>query len=95
MIKPSDLIEEEPTINDKQQNYESLDFPVNVERYAKNLCGRIDTNVPTDKRQLLLNKPVKPDKHSVVKTETLSLKESVTLQYLHENKLKVNFKLLN
>lgn len=91
MIKPSDLIEEESVINNKQQSYESTEFPVNIERYAKNLCGRIDTNISTDKQQLLLNKPAKPNKHSTVKVEELSLKESVRLQYIHENKLKVKY----
>jgi len=81
LIKPSDLIE-----NDQKG---SREFQENVERYAKNLCGRIDTNLPTDRGHLLLNKPIKPNKHSEVKAEILSLKESVTLQILHENKLKV------
>lgn len=91
LIKPSDLIEEEPVLNDRQKSYESTDFPENIDRYAKNLCGRIDTNIPIDKRQLLLNKPAKPNKHSTVKVTELSLKESVTLQCLHENKLKVKY----
>lgn len=91
MIKPSDLIEEEPVIDDKQQSYESIEFPVKIERFAMNLCGRFDISIPTDKSQSLLNKPSKPNKYSTVKIEELSLKESVMLQYLHQNKLKVKY----
>lgn len=90
MIKPSDLIDEEHIIKDKQQSNELIEFPENVERYAKNLCGRIDTQLPTDKAHILLNKPAKPNKHSTIKAEIISLKESVMLQFKHENKLKVN-----
>lgn len=93
MIKPSDLIDEEPIVKDIQQINDLIEFPKNVEQYAKNLCGRIDSHVSSDKGHLLLNKPAKLDKHSTVKTEVVSLKESVMLQYIHENKLKV--KLIN
>lgn len=44
----------------------------------------------TGKRHLLLNKPIKPSVHSAVKAKSMSLKDSVTLQILHENKLKVS-----
>lgn len=90
LIKPSDLIDEESIIKDKQQDNELIEFPENVERYAKNLCGRIDTQSSTDKKQILLNKPAKSNKYSAIKAEVISLKESVMLQYKHENKLKVN-----
>lgn len=66
----------------------------NVELYAKNLCGRIDTHSTTDRCLLLLNKPIKPNVHSEIKAKNLSLKESVILQILHENKIKVSFKLM-
>lgn len=89
LIKSTDLIENEPIVSEKPQN-EFQEFKDNVERYAKNLCGRIDTVTPTDKKQLLLNKPIKPNKHSEVKSASLSLKESVTLQIVQEKMYKVN-----
>jgi len=87
LIKPSDLIEEDP-IKIENQNKESEKFQENIEVYAKQLCKRIDTHLNTEKIPLLLNKPAKPNIHSTVKATALSLKESVMLQYLHENKLK-------
>jgi len=94
LIKPCDLIEEisVETINKQDEKLENCYN--NVERYAKNLCGRIDTNLTTDRGLLLLNKPIKPNVHSVVKAKNMSLKESVILQILHENKIKVSFKLM-
>jgi len=89
LIKPSDLIEEDP-IEGKQQGYDSIGFSENMERYAKNLCGRIDTHLPTKKGHLLLNKPAVPNKHSIVKAADVSLKESVMLQVTYDSKLKVN-----
>lgn len=83
------MIEEEP-IEIENQNKESEKFQENIELYAKQLCKRIDTHLNTEKYPLLLNKPAKPNIHSTVKATALSLKESVMLQYLHENKLKVN-----
>lgn len=94
MIKPSDLIEEEP-IEIKNQDKESEKFQENIELYAKHLCKRIDTHLKTEKCPLLLNKPIKPNIHSTVKATALSLKESVMLQYLHENKLKVKLIIMN
>lgn len=88
LIKPSDLVEEEPVVENLQKD-KTEEFPENVERYAKNLCGRFDTNLSLKNNHLLLNKPVKPNKHSIVKASTVSLKESVMLQFLYENKLKV------
>jgi len=72
-------------LDDEYQNVEN-----NIEPYAKNLCGRIDTH-SIDRVHLLLNKPIKPNVHSAVKTKPLSLKESVLLQISHENKVKVGF----
>jgi len=89
LIKPSDLIKED-LIEDKKQNYDSIGFSENMERYAKNLCGRIDTHLPTDKKHFLLNKPAVPNKHSVVKSGDISLKESVMLQVAYDSKMKVN-----
>jgi len=89
LIKPSDLIKEDP-IKDKQQEYDSIEFSQNMERYAKNLCGRIDTHLSTDKKHFLLNKPAVPNKHSIVKAADVSLKESVMLQVSYESKMKVN-----
>lgn len=88
MVKPSDLIKED-LIEGKQQGYDYTGFSENIERYAKNLCGRIDTHLPTEKGHLLLNKPAVPNKHSIVKSVDVSLKESVMLQITHDNKLKV------
>ncbi|KAF0766314.1 Uncharacterized protein FWK35_00007279 [Aphis craccivora] len=87
LIKPSDLIKEDP-IKDKQQEYDSIEFSQNMERYAKNLCGRIDTHLSTDKKHFLLNKPAVPNKHSIVKAADVSLKESVMLQVSYESKMK-------
>jgi len=87
LINPSDLIDSEHT--HKSLIDETHEFDENVEKYAKNLCGRIDNHKPEKKEHLLLNKPIKPNKHSEVKAAELSLKESVTLQILQENKLKV------
>lgn len=89
MIKPSDLVDEDPVVKCEQQHDESEQFQENVERYAKNLCGRIDTHLSDKRKPILLNKPAKPNIHSTVKSATVSLKESVTLQLLHEKKLKV------
>jgi len=94
LIKPSDLIEEMSVKTIKQQDEKCENCYNSVERYAKNLCGRIDTHSTTDRGLLLLNKPIKPNVHSVVKAKNMSLKESVILQILHENKLKVSFKLM-
>ncbi|XP_025207532.1 uncharacterized protein LOC112603248 [Melanaphis sacchari] len=87
LIKPSDLIEEE-SVERKQQDYDSIGFSENMEPYAKNLCGRIDTHLSTDKAHFLLNKPAVPNKHSIVKIADVSLKESVMLQVTHDSKLK-------
>lgn len=89
LIKPSDLIREDP-IESKQQDYDSIGFSENMERYAKNLCGRIDTHLPTKKRNFFLNKPAVPNKHTIVKSADVSLKESVMLQVTYDSKLKVN-----
>lgn len=89
LIKPSDLIEED-LIESKQQDYNSIGFSENMERYAKNLCGRIDTHLPNTKGHFLLNKPAVPNKHSIVKSADVSLKESVMLQVTYESKMKVN-----
>ncbi|KAL5238494.1 hypothetical protein ACI65C_005904 [Semiaphis heraclei] len=87
LIKPSDLIEED-LIESKQQDYNSIGFSENMERYAKNLCGRIDTHLPNTKGHFLLNKPAVPNKHSIVKSADVSLKESVMLQVTYESKMK-------
>uniref|UniRef100_A0A2S2NKT4 Uncharacterized protein n=1 Tax=Schizaphis graminum TaxID=13262 RepID=A0A2S2NKT4_SCHGA len=87
LIKPSDLIEEDP-IENKQQDYDSIGFSENMERYAKNLCGRIDNHLSADKKHFLLNKPAVPNKHSTVKIADVSLKESVKLQVTYDSKLK-------
>lgn len=84
------MIDNDQIVSEKSQNIECQEFNDNVERYAKNLCGRIDTHQPNDKRHLLLNKPIKPNKHSEVKSASLSLKESVTLQIIQDMKYKVN-----
>lgn len=86
MIKPSDLIDNKQI--HKPENDESKDFQDNMERYAKNLCGRIDDQ-SLKQKQLFLNKPVKLNKHNEIKVVPLSLKESVVLQIKQENKLKV------
>lgn len=90
LIKPSDLIEEEPIV-ENVQTYKIEELPENVERYAKNLCGRFDISSPLKNEHLLLNKPIKPNKHSIVKASTVSLKESIILQFSHKNKLKVKY----
>lgn len=73
----------------ESQNNEFKDFQDNMERYAKNLCGRIDDQSQKKNKHLFLNKPVKQNKHNEIKVATLSLKESVVLQIKQENKLKV------
>lgn len=88
LINQSDLIDTEH-IHKSLVGTQEFDEFDNVEKYAKNLCGHIDTYKPETKEHLLLNKPVKPSIHSKVKVAELSLKESVTLQILQENKLKV------
>jgi len=90
LIRPSDLIEEKPAEpTEQQKNDEYENFHINVECYAKNLCGRIDKrSTMTGRTHLLLNKPIKPSVHSAVKAKSMTLKESVMLQILHENKLK-------
>ncbi|VVC26934.1 DNA-directed RNA polymerase II subunit GRINL1 [Cinara cedri] len=88
LIKPSDLIDEVSL--DKSKLYiESQKFPEKLEPYAKNLCGRFDTNIPVSKRHILLNKPAKPNKSSTVKALSVSLAESVMLQHSQDNKLKI------
>lgn len=87
MIKPSDLIVNEQI--HKPQNDESKDYQMSVEPYAMKLCGHIDDQLPKQNNYLLLNKPVKLNKHSEIKVAMLSLKESVVLQIKQENKLKV------
>ncbi|NP_001155819.1 uncharacterized protein LOC100169253 [Acyrthosiphon pisum] len=87
LIKPSDLIEED-LLEGKQKDYDAIGFSENMERYAKNLCGRIDTHLPTERKHFLLNKPAVPNKHTIVKSADVSLKESVMLQVTYDSKLK-------
>lgn len=87
------MIKEKP-IEIENRDIESENFQ-NIELYAKQLCKRIDTHLKTEKCPLLLNKPAKPNIHSTVKATALSLKESVMLQYLHENKLKVKLTIIH
>lgn len=93
MIKPSDLIDKVPLEKTKQY-IESHDFPKNLELYAKHLCGRFDTNKPSQTTHLLLNKPVVPHKSSIVKSLTVSLAESIMLQHSQKNKLKVKYTII-
>lgn len=94
LIKPSDLIDDVSSVEEKFNAEKSKEFQERVERYAKNLCGRIDTCSP-GKPRLLLNKPIKLDKYSTEKVTPMSLKESVTLQLLQENKMKVQYYAFN
>lgn len=91
----SNVIQREHIFKDKQQMYDPNEFPTNVERYAKNLCGRIDTNMTNETRHFFMNKPAVPKKRNICKSATaLSLKESVTLLSLKENQSKVKYLVL-
>ncbi|XP_050525861.1 uncharacterized protein LOC126896811 [Daktulosphaira vitifoliae] len=85
-IKPSDLIDI-LTSNENKKLEDPQEFQEHVERYAKNLCGRIDTNSPKLTR-FLPNKPIKCKENCSKITTPISLKESVTLQLVQENKIK-------
>lgn len=78
----------ESTSKDNQE-CKPTEFPVSgVERYAKNLCNRIE-KYGQEQTHLLLYKPAVLDKYSKPKIETVSFKESFMLEFKHENKLKV------
>lgn len=97
-IKPFNCIQIEPIIKDQRHIYGCNEFPKNVERYAKNLCGRIDTNSTNKKRLFFMNKPavniISKSYNNVKVAAVLSLKESVTLQCLEKNKLKVKYSVI-
>lgn len=78
--------------SDKNKVYiESHEFPEKIEPYAKNLCGRFDTNISVKKKNFLLNKPTVPHKSSIIKALSISLAESVMLQHSQDEKLKVKY----
>lgn len=89
LIKPSDLIDVKSIAKDKKE-CSPYEFPKSgVERYANNLCERFEKF--GEKSHLLLNKPSVLDKYSSPKSGLISYKESFMLEFMHENKLKVDF----
>lgn len=76
-------------LNENKKSEDPQEFQEHVEKYAKNLCGRIDTHSPKVTR-FVPNKPIKQHKeNSNFKATPISLKESVTLQLVQEHKIKV------
>lgn len=80
----------EPTVKDKQECVPTVFPESGVERYANNLCKRIEKNEP-EHTHLLLNKPAVLDKYSTPRVGTISYKESFMLEFMHDSKLKVHF----
>ncbi|XP_050437677.1 uncharacterized protein LOC126845517 [Adelges cooleyi] len=86
LIKPSDLMEVESSTKGNPNKEESQEFKT-IERFAKNLCGRIDLHSP-GKTRFVPNKPIKKPIDNNRKIAPISLRESVTLQIVQENKIK-------